>query len=311
VTNARTGKRVLLCEPYYWGMRLAVMGLTVEWQQRKKRWKLVRSHSQLLNSNTAKENGRVSKVVRAQHDKVVAYVNTPIGTSTTALSAARAVVEDTAIIDFVQFVQADAIKKATGTALPVLSIAAPFSRTASFPSGPVSVRDVAGLYIYDNTLLAVKVTGAQVKDYLEYSANYFKQVSGPGPFTSDQVTNAVTANAPKGTPDYNYDIVGGLTGRLTYDIDIAQDPGSRIKNLAYDGAPIVATQEFAMAINNYRQSGGGNFPHVKTAPVLYNRTVEIRQLIIDWVTARTTIDPATFASVDWRLVSGGQPVTIS
>ncbi len=114
VTNARTGKRVLLCEPYYWGMRLAVMGLTVEWQQRKKRWKLVRSHSQLLNSNTAKENGHVSKVVRAQHDKVVAYVNTPIGTSTTALSAARAVVEDTAIIDFVQFVQADAIKKATG-----------------------------------------------------------------------------------------------------------------------------------------------------------------------------------------------------
>jgi 2',3'-cyclic-nucleotide 2'-phosphodiesterase/3'-nucleotidase len=253
--------------------------------------------------------------VLAQHKKVVDYVNSPIGTSTQAMSAQRAVVEDVAAIDFVNYVQADTVRAAlAGTpdaTLPVLSIAAPFNRGAAIPQGEVTVRDVAGLYIYDNTLLAVKVTGAQVKDYLEYSASYFKQVSGPGPFTSDQVTNAVTANAPKGTPDYNYDIVGGLTGRLTYDIDIAQDPGSRIRNLAYDGAPIVATQEFALAINNYRQSGGGNFPHVKTAPVLYNRTVEIRQLIIDWVTARTTIDPATFASVDWRLVSGGQPVTIS
>ena len=110
VTNTKTGKRVLLCEPYYWGMRLAVMNLTVEWQQRKRRWKLVRSHSQLLNSNTAKENGKVSKAVRAQHDKVVAYVNSPIGTSAAALSAARAVVEDVPIIDFVQYVQGQAVK---------------------------------------------------------------------------------------------------------------------------------------------------------------------------------------------------------
>ena len=105
VTNTKTGKRVLLCEPYYWGMRLAVMRLTVQWQQRKRRWKLVHSHSQLLNSNTAKENGKVSKAVRAQHDKVIGYVNSPIGTSTAALSAARAVVEDVPIIDFVQYVQ--------------------------------------------------------------------------------------------------------------------------------------------------------------------------------------------------------------
>ena len=56
---------------------------------------------------------------------------------------------------------------------------------------------------------------------------------------------------------------------------------------------------------------GGGFPHVSTAPVVYNRQNEIRQLIIDWVTANGVIDPAQFASVDWRLVSGGQPITIS
>jgi 2',3'-cyclic-nucleotide 2'-phosphodiesterase / 3'-nucleotidase len=313
VTNTQTGKPVLLVEPYYWGMRLAVMNLTVEWHQRKKGWKLVRSHSQLLNSNTAKENGKVSKAVRAQHDKVVAYVNAPIGTSTTALSAARAVVEDVPIIDFVQYVQAQAVKAGlTGAdaALPVLSIAAPFSRTASFPAGQVSVRDVAGLYIYDNTLLAVRVTGAQVKAYLEYSARYFQQVSGTGPFTLAQVTNAKTAAAPNGTPDYNFDAIRGLDAHLTYDIDIAAPVDSRIKNLQYAGAPVTDGQQFALAVNNYRQSGGGGFPGVSTAPVVYNQQVEIRQLLIDWVTANKTIDPqpATYGSEDWRLTSGATPI---
>ena len=61
----------------------------------------------------------------------------------------------------------------------MISIAAPFNRAASFPQGDVTIRDVAGLYIYDNTLLGVKVTGAQVKDYLEFSANYFQPSPAP------------------------------------------------------------------------------------------------------------------------------------
>ena len=312
VTNARTGHEVLLCEPLYWGMRVAVMDLDV--QHVHGRWKVVQSHGQTLNSNTVTGDKAVLAAVSEQHDTVVHYVNSPIGTSAAALSAARAVVEDVPIIDFVQHVQADAVKAGlTGadTALPVLSIAAPFNRGASFPAGQVTVRDVAGLYIYDNTLLAVLVTGAQVKDYLEYSARYFKQVSGPGPFAMDAVTNAVTPTAPNGTPDYNFDSVAGLDAALTYDIDITQPVGSRITALAYGGVAVAPDQEFAMAVNNYRQSGGGGFPHVSTAPVVYNRQNEIRQLLIDWVTAHGEIDAADFASVDWRLVSGGQPVVIS
>jgi 2',3'-cyclic-nucleotide 2'-phosphodiesterase / 3'-nucleotidase len=312
VTNAETGRQVLLTEPAYWGMRVAVMDLDVELD--RGRWRVTHSEGQLLNSNTVSGDPAVLAAVREQHDTVVAYVNSVIGTSTTALSADRAVVEDVPIIDFVQYVQAGAVKAAlsgTDASLPVLSIAAPFNRGASFPAGEVTVRDVAGLYIYDNTLLGVKVTGAQVKDYLEYSARYFQQVSGTGPFTVEQVTRAVTPTAPNGTPDYNFDTVAGLDAPLTYEIDISQPVGSRIVGLAYDGVPVAPGQEFAMAVNNYRQSGGGGFPHVSTAPVVYNRQDEIRQLIIDWVTAHGVIDPAAFASVDWRLVSGGQPVQVS
>ena len=316
VRNEKTGQQVLLTEPYYWGMRVAVMDFVLHetyGSNGRVRWSLVGSGAQLLNSNTVDEDPRVAAAVREQHDTVVSDVNSPIGTSTEELLAARAVVEDVPIIDFVNYVQADAVKAGlTGAdaALPVLSIAAPFNRNASFPAGEVSVRDVAGLYIYDNTLLGVKVTGKDVKDYLEYSARYFKQVTTTTA-TMDQVTNAVTPTAPNGTPDYNYDAVAGLDAPLTYDIDIAKPVGSRIANLAYGGVPVTDAQEFAMAVNNYRQSGGGGFPAVSTAPVVYNRQNEIRQLLIDWVTAHHTIDPADFASVDWRLVSNGQPMTIS
>ena len=312
VTNEKTGRDVLIVEPLYWGMRVAVMDLDL--RHVDARWTVVGSHGQTLNSNKVAGDPAVLAAVKAQHDTVVDYVNSPIGTSAAAMTAARAVVEDVPIIDFVQFVQADAVKAGlTGAdaALPVLSIAAPFNRAASFPAGQVTVRDVAGLYIYDNTLLGVKVTGAQVKDYLEYSARYFQQVSGPGPFAMSEVTNAVTPTAPNGTPDYNFDSVAGLDAPLTYAIDISQPVGSRIVGLSYDGQPVAPGQEFAMAINNYRQSGGGGFPHVKTAPVVYNRQNEIRQLIIDWVTAHGVIDPAEFASVDWHLASGGQPIEIS
>jgi len=327
VRNDATGQQVLLVEPYYWGMRLAVMDLVVERKKgkpyrkprkgktrRRSTWKLVSATSQVLNSNQAAEDPQVAAAVRAQHDTVVTYVNSPVGTSAQRLEAARGVVEDVAIIDFVNYVQADAVKKGlTGAdaALPVLSIAASFSRTAVFPQGQITIRDVAGLYVFDNTLYGIKITGAQLKAYLEFSARYFKQVSGTGPFTIDQLTNAVTPTAPGGTPDYNYDAVAGLDARLTYKIDVAQAPGSRILDLAYGGAPVTEAQQFVMAINNYRQSGGGGFPAVTTAPVVYNRQNEIRQLLIDWVLANKTIDPARFASVDWSLVSGGQPITIS
>src|SRR5664279_5598655 len=112
------------------------------------------------------------------------------------MSAATARYEDTAAIDFINYVQADAVTKVLAGGpyadTPVLSIAAPFNREAAIPQGDVSVRDVAGLYIFDNTLEAVIMTGAEVKEYLEYSATYFKPVTGTGPFAADDVTNAVT-----------------------------------------------------------------------------------------------------------------------
>jgi 2',3'-cyclic-nucleotide 2'-phosphodiesterase/3'-nucleotidase len=315
VINEETGRKVLLVEPLYWGMRVARLDLPLT--KVKNRWTVdhQRVAGMLYNANTVDEDAEIAGLVRSAHEKVLTYVNSVIGTSKQAMSASTSRYEDTAAIDFINYVQADAVKKVlAGTAdasTPVLSIAAPFNKAAAIPAGDVTVRDVAGLYIYDNTLLGIRFTGAQVLAYLEYSARYFKQVASAGPFPADAVTNALTDTSPNGTPDYNYDIMGGLDAPLTYDIDIAQPVGGRIKNLQYAGAPVTANQAFIIAINNYRQSGGGAFPGVTTAPVVYNAQVEIRQMLIDWVTSNKVIDASVFSTEDWKLVANGQPVTIT
>ncbi|KHL08339.1 2',3'-cyclic-nucleotide 2'-phosphodiesterase/3'-nucleotidase [Mumia flava] len=313
VTNIETGRPVVLTEPLRWGMRLSALDVTV--RKTRGRYEVTSVSAQVLNANTVEEDPEIVRLLRRDHETVVAYVNSVIGTATEAMSAATARYEDTAALDFINVVQAGAVKDALvgspSEGLPVLSIAAPFNREAAIPAGEVSVRDVAGLYIYDNTLLGIRMSGAQIAAYLEKSAEYFKAVPGPGTYAAGDVTNAPTATAPNGTPDYNYDVMGGLDAPLTYDIDLTAPVGSRIVGLAYGGVPVAAGDQFVVAINNYRQSGGGNFPGVTSAEVVYNAQVEIRQLLIDWVSAQGVIDPPTFHQVDWRLVAGSTPLTIT
>lgn len=108
----------------------------------------------------------------------------------------------------------------------------------------------------------------------------------------------------QGVPDYNYDQMSGVD----YSVDISQPVGLRITGLSYDGVPVAADRKFVVAVNNYRQSGGGGFPHIDVAPVVYNAQVAIREAIVTYASASGTIDPASFHVENWRLVRNGVPV---
>jgi 2',3'-cyclic-nucleotide 2'-phosphodiesterase/3'-nucleotidase len=299
VKNAETGEDVLLSEPYCWGYRLSVFDFEVELEHG--RWKVVGKKAQTLNPNTVDEDPEIKKLLQADHELVVKYVNTAVGTCTEDLSAAESCWKDVPIMDFIQKVQADTVKAGLSTAdaaLPLISVAAPFSRTADIPKGNVTIKDIAGLYIYDNTLYGKKLTGAQLKDYLEYAAKYYHQVPAGTKVDTATLTNA------NSFWDYMYDVAAGVD----YEIDIAQPEGSRIKNLSYNGAPVAADQVFVVAVNNYRANGGSGYPHIATAPIAYSSTNEIRQLMIDYVTAKKALDPADFAKTNWKLTQAGTPV---
>ncbi|MER6329845.1 5'-nucleotidase C-terminal domain-containing protein [Streptomyces sp. NPDC001034] len=299
VKNEETGEDVLLSEPYCWGYRLSVFDFELELHHGQ--WKVTSKKAQTLNPNGVDEDPEIKELLEADHELVVKYVNTPVGTCTTDLSAAESCWKDVPIMDFIHKVQTETVKaglSAADAALPLISVAAPFSRTADIPQGNVTIRDIAGLYIYDNTLYGKKLTGAQLKDYLEFAAKYYHQVPAGTQVDTETLTNA------NSFWDYMYDTAAGVD----YDIDIAQPEGSRIKNLSYNGAPVADDQVFVVAVNNYRANGGSGYPHIATAEIAYSSTNEIRQLMIDYVTAKKSLDPADFAVSNWKLTQAGTPV---
>jgi 2',3'-cyclic-nucleotide 2'-phosphodiesterase/3'-nucleotidase len=300
VRNKATGRDVVLSEPLKWGQRLTLFEFELSWE--RGRWSVASVSARVLNSNTVPEDPKIVRLLSDEHRKVVEYVNQVIGTSTQAMSSAEGPVKDVPIIDLINHVQAETVKGAlAGTewaALPVLSQASCFSRTAVIPEGKVTLRDAAGLYPFENTLEARVLTGAQVKDYLEYSARYFARTAPDAVVDPAKLTNA------EGIPDYNYDAVYGLV----YDVDIAQPVGSRITGLSFEGKPVDPQARFVLAVNNYRASGGGAFPHVAGAKQVWANSDEIRNTIISWVKAKGSVDPAGFASVGWRLTRAGVPV---
>jgi 2',3'-cyclic-nucleotide 2'-phosphodiesterase/3'-nucleotidase len=300
VTNEKSGKTVVLSEPLAYAERLSVFD--VELTFAKGRWSVESVASKVLNSNAVADDPKITKLLADEHAIVVKYVNQVVGSATETLTTVDARYKDAPIIDLITKVQEDVVKAAlAGTeyaSLPVIAQASPFSRTSQIPAGDVTIRDLSGLYVYDNTLVAKVLTGAQVRAYLEYSAEYFVQTAADAVVDVEKLTNA------GGRPDYNYDYVSGFQ----YDIDIAQAAGARIKNLSYNGAALDDAQQFVLAVNNYRANGGGAFPHVASAKEVWSESTEIRTRIAEWVTAKGTLDPKDFASVDWKLTRNGTPV---
>ncbi|MFF7975425.1 5'-nucleotidase C-terminal domain-containing protein [Streptomyces sp. NPDC007905] len=300
VTNEQTGKTVVLSEPLCYAERLTLFDIELVFSKGK--WEVESVSASLRDSNTVADDPKITMLLKDEHAKVVAYVNQVVGRATETLTTVEARYKDAPIIDLITKVQEDVVKAAlAGTAhasLPVIAQASPFSRTSQIPAGDVTIRDLSGLYVYDNTLVAKLLTGAQVRAYLEYSAEYYVRTAADATVDVEKLTNA------GGRPDYNYDYVSGLS----YDIDIAQPAGSRIKNLTFGGAALDDAQQFVLAVNNYRANGGGAFPHVASAPELWAESTEIRTRIAEWVTAKGVLDPKDFASADWKLTRNGTPV---
>ena len=307
VVNRDDGSQVLITQPNYWARSVSEVGLPINLDTHHVDWGENEPHADALaTQGDVVEDQEIKDLVEDQHQTTIDYVNTKIGSVTETLSAKTSYYEDTAILDFISHVQTETVEEGLkGTDyedLPVISQASPFSRTAEFPAGDITIRDVAGLYVYDNTLAGVEINGAQLRDYLEYSARYFKQTEEGAEFDSVDGTNAIDEVLESPIPDYNYDALAGID----YDINVSKPTGQRIENLKQaDGSEVGDDDRFILAINNYRQSGGGGYP-VDGLNEVYNEQVEVRQALIDWAEAKQIVDPADFFDENWQVVTSSR-----
>jgi 2',3'-cyclic-nucleotide 2'-phosphodiesterase (5'-nucleotidase family) len=270
---------VQLLQANYWGRNLARADLYLENDGR--RWRIYAISARTLAADDkVAADAELLKIGEPYDRETQSWLSQPIGDSAAELTAGEATFRDTAILDLIQRVQMEA-----GNA--DVSMVASFNEKARIAKGPVTVRDIAGLYIYENTLVVLEVTGRQLKDALEHSAKYFRPYE-PGKSARDLVDEKI--------PSYNFDIAEGVT----YDLNISKPIGQRIDNLQFHGKPLLPDQKLRLATNNYRVNGGGGYVMYKGAPVVYRSSQEIREMIIDWVERHKTIP--TEPTNNWKIV---------
>lgn len=245
------------------------------------RWQVLAKGSRTIPiTEKVAADPEVLKLSEPYDRETQAWLSKVIGHSDRALSAQDAYFKDNALLDLIHRVQLE-----TGQA--DVSMAAAFNTQATVKAGDVTVRDIAGLYVYENTLVVVEATGAQIKTALEHSARFFGAYNAGG---------APDTWIDRRIPGYNYDTAEGIT----YDVDASKPEGSRIRNVLFKGKPLEDSARLRVAINNYRLNGGGGYAMFKDTPVVFRSSMEIRDLIIRWVEKNGVI--ATEPSGNWHLL---------
>jgi 2',3'-cyclic-nucleotide 2'-phosphodiesterase/3'-nucleotidase/5'-nucleotidase len=230
---------------------------------------------------------RLTQRLGSAHAAVLAWVNTPVGEASGAMPAVAARAEPTAIINFVNAVQ----RKRSGADL---SATPAFDVGAGFDSGTIRMADLLTLYPFDNTLRAVRITGAQLKQYLEQSARYYRT----DPVDRISINDSI--------PGYDYDVIAGAR----YEIDLRRPVGERIQNLIVQNQPVRPTDTYTLALNSHRQTGAGGYTMLRDAPVVYDKGENIRDLLLAEIRSRRTLDPRDYGQREWRIVPEGSAFAV-
>lgn len=203
-------------------------------------WDVTNRTSVLHNIGECEPDAEMMELLASYNEYAIKEAETVIGkladgdlapaNEIEAIPAAQ--IQDTALIDLINEVQ-------TYYTDADVSASALFTMSANLKEGDIRKCDTSLIYKYTNTLYKLKMTGAQLKKYMEWSAKYYNQYQ-PGDLT-------ISFN-----PDvraYNYDMFSGVN----YEINIANEVGNRIQNLTWpDGTPVKDDDEFTLAVNNYR-----------------------------------------------------------
>lgn len=288
--------------PGRWGSHVGVMDLTLE--QKDGKWIVAKSQAEARpifdkenNKSLAAADEGIVKALEADHKGTREFVNQPIGKADDVMYSFLALVQDDPTVQIVNLAQKDYVERfiqgdpdLDGT--PVLSAAAPFkaggrgndpTNFTEVESGQLTFRNAADLYLYPNTLVAMKVTGKEVKEWLECSAGQFKQID-------------INSTAPQqlidwdGFRTYNFDVIDGVNYQINVtqpakydgDCNLINEGSERIIGLTYQGKPIDAKQDFLIATNNYR-AYSGKFPGTGTDFIAFDSPDENRTVLASYI----------------------------
>ncbi|MBE3575580.1 MAG: 5'-nucleotidase C-terminal domain-containing protein [Firmicutes bacterium] len=276
-------KGVLVTEPGAYGQYLSVIRLRLERTAPDQPWHVASASSQVESAKGVAPDPQVEQLAKYYNDQTWAYFTQPIGQALGDMPGGlQARFHDNALVQLINAAQL----WASGADI---SLAALFSERSFIKKGPITIQDVYRLYVYPNTLYKIQITGDQLRKALEWDARYFKTYEGQTRL-ADLVNPLV--------PGYNWDIYAGIE----YKLDLRKPVGQRVVELKYKGQDVRPDQVFTLAVNNYRGGGGGGFDMFRGAPVLWQSTKEVREILVDYIRQVRQVDPNKLVTNNWQLL---------
>lgn len=274
-------RKVLLTQPKNWGISLARIDFVLEGQAGGP-WNVVEKGSRVIRVTPETEADPEIMALAAPYEELAErYLNHPVAEADRALDGRLGRVKDTALVDAVQAVELHYAKAD-------VAFTAMFNPNVKVDKGPVTVRQIAALYVYDNELYAIEGDGKMVKDALENAARYFLGCRGEscahGPLINSRVIG------------FNYEMAEGVD----YEIDLTQPEGERIRNLKFHGKSLDPGQKLRIAVNNYRAAGSAGYNMFRGAKIVWRSFDDIRELVIRYYTERGRLPVE--ADGNWRIV---------
>jgi 2',3'-cyclic-nucleotide 2'-phosphodiesterase / 3'-nucleotidase len=198
------------------------------------------------NGTAVQADAEFTKSLASYNQRAIDDANTPIGTlkggnltpANEIKGVDQAKLQPTAMLTLIHDVQMYYGEKVANHKIDVSS-AAVFKDGQNILEGSIKKCDTANIYKFDNTLYVLKMTGTQLKKYMEWSFGYYNKYNA----------GDLTVSFNKSIPGYNFDMFGGIK----YNVDISKDTGNRVVNLTRnDGSKINDSDELYVTVNNYR-----------------------------------------------------------
>jgi 2',3'-cyclic-nucleotide 2'-phosphodiesterase/3'-nucleotidase len=270
---------VAMLQPRNWGMSLGELDLALV--RASDGWKVSSKTSRIIPvTDATPADESILAIGKPYHEAAEKYLAQPVADAKAALTATFARVEDTALIDAIQMVELSEAKAQ-------VSFASAFDLSVTVPQGRVTVRQLAALYPYDNTLYRIAGTGKMIREALENAARYFNGCQGActqGPLINPNVIG------------YNFDVAEGVS----YEIDLRRPEGSRIVNLRFQGTPLDDGKPVDIALNSYRAGGSAGYTMFLGAKVLWRSSEDIREMMIRFFTEKGVLPTAPQGN--WRVM---------
>ena len=313
---------VVAVMPGRWGSHLGIMDLSLEY--RGGAWEVVsvRSEARPIHKGADGEplvvaDQQVVDSVSHAHDLTRKFVNRTIGKTTSPLYSYLALVQDDPTVQIVNRAQINYVRHYVQGdpdlgQLPVLSVTAPFraggrrdnpNDYVAVDAGEITHGNAAELYPFPNRLVALKITGKEVREWLECSAALYNRVDPTNPQEQPLINW-------EGFRVYNFDVFEGVSYRIDVTEPARYDGGcnridqnaSRIRELTYRGEPVEPNQVFLVATNNYR-AFGGIFPGTGETNVAFESPDENRAIVVDYIASLTKKQGAVspVANHNWAL----------